>query len=447
MNEENTRKTNSPKAHYKVIQLEWDRRNGFYNEPVSSFDDLVTHHPHANRNAEIIQGLVLHGEDGRKHALVGAEIQEIEIARPGKSYGLKPAQVLIKKDFILEDPNITNGFPRRVDVPSPVQGYVGLVNPEQGLVDIYDHPNGDVIARIRHMHPIHVTEGQVIVQGNKKTDAVHVHIEMDTRCYQQFDNYLADLTSGRLDIDPARRSGGIAPLPIVDDGTFRIGETNHRIQEFQELLISQGVRGASPNADGIYRPEMQPTVLAYQRDHGLAQTGDIDSSTLHVALPHRRGQPIERLDHVGRTHAPFAPSPDPNDTLPMLRPGPADDQRHPDRPRNDPRHPEHRDHAFFELLKRNLPPGTSDEMVAHVLLEAKIGKVQGTNDVERIMVHEDRVFVMGKTPGFRTAVDLAQTPPPIQETAQRSDAFDAERSLQRQHWMAQEQSQTLGRSI
>lgn len=63
------------------------------------------------------------------------------------------------------------------------------------------------------------------------------------------------------------------------------------------------------------------------------------------------------------------------------------------------------------------------------------------------MVHEDRVFVMGKTPGFRAAVDLAQTPPPIRETAQRSDVLDAERSLQRQHWMAQEQSQALSRSI
>lgn len=105
---------------------------------------------------------------------------------------------------------------------------------------------------------------------------------------------------------------------------------------------------------------------------------------------------------------------------------------------NDPRNPEHRDHAFFELLQRNLPPGTSDEMVAHVLLEAKIGKVRGVGDVEQIMVHNDRVFVMSKTPGFRAAVDLAQAPPPMQDTVQRSDALDAER-MQRQQWLAQEQ--------
>ncbi|TKR29821.1 hypothetical protein FCE95_14610 [Luteimonas gilva] len=275
-------------------------------------------------------------------------------------------------------------------------------------------------------------------------------MEMDTRYYQQYENYISDLANGRLGVDPERRSSGIQPLPIIDDGAFRVGEKNNRIQEFQDALISEGYRSAHETPlkpDGIYRLEMQPAVIAYQRDHGLTQTGDIDHSTLHIALPHRRDQPIDRLDYVDRSHAPFSPAHSPDEPIHMYQPGPDDHQRHPDRSRTDPRHPEHRDHAFFELLKRNLPPGTSDEMVAHVLLEAKIGKVQGTNDVERVMVHEDRVFVMGKTPGFRAAVDLAETPPSIQETAQRSEALDAERSLQRQHWMAQEQSQALSRSI
>lgn len=132
----------------------------------------------------------------------------------------------------------------------------------------------------------------------------------------------------------------------------------------------------------------------------------------------------------------------------MFGPGPDDYQRHPERSRNDPRNPEHRDHAFYELLKRNLPPDTSDEMVAHVMLEAKIGRVKDADQVDRIMVHEDRVFVMGKTSGFRAAVDLSQTPPPLQETAQRSKALDVERNLQRQQWTAQEQalSQNQGMS-
>ena len=309
------------------------------------------------------------------------------------------------------------------------------------------------------MHPIHVHEGQNVdygqtlgTQSNKKTGAKHVHLEMDTRYYQQYENYVSDLVNGRLTLDPHRRSSGIAPLPIIDDGAFRIGESNHRIQEFQELLISRGYRGVSDTpliADGTYRLEMQPAVLAYQRDHGLAQTGDIDRSTLHIALPHRRGQPIDRLDHVDRTRAPFEATPAHDEPIQMYRPGPDDHQRHPDRLHNDPRHSEHRDHAFYELLKRNLPPGTSDEMVAHVLLEAKIGNVNRADDVEQIMVHNDRAFVMGKTPGFRAAVDLAQTPPAIQDTAQRSEDLDAER-MQRQ-WLAQEQQisqhHSLSRSL
>ena len=83
-----------PRTAYRVIQ-----KGLVANEPVGSFDSLVTHHPSANRNAHMEAGVIVDGERGRRHAYIGGEIQEIEFAREGNSYGLKLDQVLLKKDF------------------------------------------------------------------------------------------------------------------------------------------------------------------------------------------------------------------------------------------------------------------------------------------------------------------------------------------------------------
>ncbi len=101
--------------HYRVIQKGVVRNTG-----VTDFESLVTHHPGANSGARVVEGVVIRGEEGRRHAVIGGEIQEIEIALPGRSYGLEPDRVLIKKDFMLEDSRIASGGRgvRDVDVPS-----------------------------------------------------------------------------------------------------------------------------------------------------------------------------------------------------------------------------------------------------------------------------------------------------------------------------------------
>ena len=306
--------------HYRLIQLEWNNRRGYYNDAVADFEDLVTHHPNANRNAALRDGVVIDGESGRRHAVIGGGIQEIAVPTAGRTFGLSPDQVLIKKDFMLEDSRIASGGRgvRDVDVPSPIAGYVGQVNARAGLVDILDREGGEVIARVRHMKDIPVSVGDTVeygqalgTQSNAATDAIHVHLEMDTRYYQQYENYIADLTSGRLAIDPERRTQGIEPLPVHNDGTFRIGESGERVRHLQELLAEEGYRGrdGAPVAqDGVYRLEMQPAVLAFQRDHGVAQTGDIDNATLAlVPMPPRRE--VDRPDHNDMRWGPGMPNP------------------------------------------------------------------------------------------------------------------------------------------
>lgn len=238
---------------YRVIQ-----KGVGANIPVTDFESLVTHHPYDNRNAHMEDGVIVDGQRRRMHAYAGGEIQEIETARNGKSYGLKPDQVLLKKDFIIEHPDhpTMSAASRRVDVPSPIAGYIGNVNAREGLVDIHDKKGGDVIARIRHMRGIAVAEGQFIeygqtlgTQSDVQSGAKHVHMEIDTRYYQQYENYISDLVSGRLPIEADQRAD-VRALPVMDDSTIRLGESNERVKDLQRVMVSEGYRSANDGQIG-----------------------------------------------------------------------------------------------------------------------------------------------------------------------------------------------------
>lgn len=293
---------------YRVIQLEWDAEKGERNEAVGNFDELVTHHPKSNSDAHLVDGKVVGGQAGRTLGVVGGEIQEIEVSKAGKDYGLRPDQVLLKKDFMLEDSRLPSGpSSRSLDVPSPVAGVVGTVNTSKGLVDVLDREGGDVILRVRHMSPLHVKAGDQVeygqalgVQGKQATGAIHVHMEVDSRYYQHYENYVGDLVSGRLSIDAERRDRGIEPRPFVDDGTIRIGESSEMVQKVQQTLNAEGYRGADNQPlqeDGVYRLSMQAAVINYQQAHGLSQTGDIDPATLQQIAPRTFPPELNREDH------------------------------------------------------------------------------------------------------------------------------------------------------
>src|SRR5690606_2865763 len=247
------------------------------NESVTGFDSLVLHHPGDNRAARMQDGVVIDGKGGRAYGYVGGRLQDIEIPRLDRqgrfrTYGLQPDQVLLKKDFILSDPGLDpmSHEGRRLDVPAPVAGMIGARRDGEGLVDILDAAGGEVIARVRHMRDItvnpgdHVVYGQALgVQSDVDTTPIHVHMEMDTRYYQQFRNYVDDLASGRLPVEAEHRVG-IQPRPVVDDGTYRLGESSDRIRDLQRVMDAKGYRapgGQRLDQDGVYRPRMQGTLL------------------------------------------------------------------------------------------------------------------------------------------------------------------------------------------
>ena len=308
---------------YDVIQLSAPRGAAGIqsNAAVVDFDALATHHPGNNRHAYLRDGLVVDGEPRRLHAVIGGEIQEIEMPRNGNNYyGLKPDQVLLKKDFMLEIPLAEGGARRAVEVPSPVSGGVGSVILSQGLVVIYDRKGGEVIARVRNMTDIavkvddEVAYGQGLgIQGRVATEKVHVHMEMDTRHYRQFENYLSDLVSGRLPVEAEARLD-VQPQPVRDNGTLRLGESSSRVRDMQEYLNGLGYIGADGQplvADGVYRLNMQRAVLDYQREQCLPQTGDISSEMLQ-ALPARTPGPFDpALGGIPAQGLPHAPMPHP----------------------------------------------------------------------------------------------------------------------------------------
>lgn len=291
---------------YRVIQ-----KGPISNISVSDFASLVVHHPHENTGVRVVHGVVSGGEPGRRHAVISGEIEEVAVGVRGGTNGLAPDQILQKKDFILENPNIPSGGAsvRSVDVLSPFAGYVGRAGGTMGTVDIYDREGGTLVARVLHLDPIHVTAGSTIeygqalgVQNNKGLPKAgkHVHMEVDTRHYQAYENYVDDLVSGRLAMDPARRTQGIEPRPVVDDGVIRIGETSDRVRDVQQHLNQLGIRDATGRelpTDGVYRLSMQAAVIRFQEAQGLPPTGDIDAATLH-AVPAPARREVDRPDHI-----------------------------------------------------------------------------------------------------------------------------------------------------
>src|SRR3546814_15069941 len=114
------------------------------------------------------EGSILRAENParRSHAYVGGDFEEVINGRVDRYDTLRPDQVLLVKDFILEDPEPPrNTSARAVDIPSPASGYVNSVRPYAGFVEIMDHEGGTVIARLRHMSNITVEPGDTIRYG------------------------------------------------------------------------------------------------------------------------------------------------------------------------------------------------------------------------------------------------------------------------------------------
>lgn len=291
---------------YRVTQYAYpDPGRPPRNIAVTDLASLVTHHPFSNRNARFEGGVPIdvEHEHNRSYAFIGGELQEVQALRTDRKYrSLAPDQVLLIKDFILDDPTASDS--RRVDVPAPVAGIIGRVDAPNGVVDILDPGDRSLVARVRHLGPIAVEPGDRVAYGQSigtqnniglpRNAGKHVHIEMDTRHYGRFDSYIRDLVEGRLPVQAAQRAG-VEPRAPVEDGVLRVGGSGERITVVQRALVAgdhRAVGGLPVEIDGVYRLSMQGAVLAFQLDQGLEPTADIDPGTWRASLDVVLGRPV-----------------------------------------------------------------------------------------------------------------------------------------------------------
>lgn len=450
--------------HYRLIQ-----KGVTVNIPASDLESLVTHHPGANRNAVFRDGVPIGVEDPgrRSYGMVGSELQELETQRTdgGARSVLGEHQVLLIKDFMLEDSRIQSrgAGVRDVDVPSPVAGYVGRRIDAQGLVEIYDRQGGEVVARMRHLSGISVNVGDTVEYGEAlgtqdrlglPADAgKHVHLEMDTRYHQQYENYMQDLSDGRLAIDPARRGAGIEALAVVDDNVVRVGESSDRVRDLQRVLAEENYRGrdGQPVAqDGVYRLSMQPAVLNFQRDHGIPQTGDIDAATLQLAPPLPRRE-LDRPDHNDLRNGPgMLDMPGRYDAPPHdhgARGGQAQlDQGAHALECLSPQERDVHERAFAAVQVRG---GYSEEESRNIAAAGVLAFKESrlVREAEDVGVYGDRLRISSfpygreREPNFNADVNLADAAQkPAQQTLQQIQTLDLQQAVARQQavdWMQQ----------
>jgi hypothetical protein len=86
------------------------------------------------------------------------------------------------------------------------------------------------------------------------------------------------------------------------------------------------------------------------------------------------------------------------------------------------RFPEHhRDRAYFDALRRQLPDAVSDTKVAEVLFAAKQAGIERVDQLGGAVLRGDRIFVSGTTPGFRAEVSATAAAPDMRDTVYRTD--------------------------
>src|SRR3546814_17633453 len=81
---------------YKIKQYFYDAERGERNTEVRSYDDLATHHPKSNFNAQMVEGTLRNVErpQRRYHAFIDGGYQETETPRTDEYHSLKPDQEL-----------------------------------------------------------------------------------------------------------------------------------------------------------------------------------------------------------------------------------------------------------------------------------------------------------------------------------------------------------------
>lgn len=276
-------------------------------------------------------------------------------------------------------------------VHSPVAGVVTSVGGKYGTVMIQDADGNS--HQILHMQGLTAKVGQHVQPGDPigtmggrgpegpNQYAQHVHYQMK----DPKGNLINPEAYWNKGVVQAAGKHGHAHDHDHDApaGTLRKGDRSDEVTELQKELNRLGVRDADGKRlaeDGKFGDNTREAVIAFQRQHGLGDDGIVGKQT-HAAL--EKAQHQEQAKPAG----------------PLLG-----DKGHPDTP-------------LHNAIRGQLPSPISNEAAAHITAQAKQAGIDSPEKLQSVTVQDGKAFVMGTTPGFRTAVDLGQPAPSVEQTS------------------------------
>lgn len=101
---------------------------------------------------------------------------------------------------------------------------------------------------------------------------------------------------------------------------------------------------------------------------------------------------------------------------------------------------------LFDRLRSDLPPKVTDDQVLSAMVAARENGIHRPQQLREAVLQEEKIFVMGTTPGFRAMVDLSQPQQSTEEGLARNQQIDARVTEQTQQETQQREmaAQTSG---
>lgn len=186
-----------------------------------------------------------------------------------------------------------------------------------------------------------------------------------------------------------------APEP-VPTRTLKQGMRGEDVRSAQEELHRLGY--LQGNADGRFGPATESAVEAFQRDQTLDPDGKIGPTTRqHLAAAMRDKQIADFVASSGSLPCAFA----------------------------DASHPQN---AMYSTLKHALPPGTSEARLAQGTAACYAARITDPKDLAGVFVGDNAVLFISNSLSMPARMDISQPAPGVQQSAQRVDQQDLQRT-------------------
>ena len=346
------------------------------------------------------------------------------VSAAGKHYGsVKPYALQADVDALLGDETLPTHQNRVQLLRDVMELGPGKTH---GMVQFYGGKRSAEESEIYGANSIVNAESQALYEKHKdQFDAYREDIH----------NLAGDLSKGVMLTGPGLAySAALAQQHVLNKASMAFGHN----EEIYQLRNAEREAVSSRNRD--FRPPEEPLIFRDQASKGI--------------LPDLRER-IERYttpEWTPETQLELTPTDAINKSKwhgvkPAINENGSSEIEH--RPRHQgsvqsPLNASHPDQPLFMALKEKLPIGASDDVVAHVMLQAKIGGIACADQLDRIAVQGDHAFVLGRTPGDRAKIDISTAPPSMQDTMQRSAAFDQQQVQQlaefrEQQWQLNQQ--------